>query len=159
MDLDNAHTRINIALIDSAIKRLEELKAKEMTMQLNGVRSEPIERQAKLHGEWAINAMRMLIDYLNGVYSVTDTASLTKALELEEKEPQFLELAEKYQEMCKEQEGLKKALAKAERAKKKSAKKPKKKKAKNNGELVCSTCGRVCKSKAGLARHFASCKG
>jgi topoisomerase IA-like protein len=176
MKLDSVHSCINQALTDRAIKLLVEYR----NLEGSNAAQEAKDRSKKA----AVEALQSIMDYLTGDFSILSTEDVKRATELEEKEPQFIAVAEHNQHLVNEIHLLKSRLAKAEGGskvdldgvKKKTTASTKKKKSKPKKATVakkkakkkaapkakknqCPKCGRKFKSGAGLARHKKSCKG
>jgi hypothetical protein len=174
MNLDETHSIIYQALADKAISALNEYRAVEASGQTPQVKSKMREK--------AVKSLRSITDYLDGEIGILPTASIMRAKELEEKEPQFIAVAEHNQALTKEllfhkdrwsrlvADGVvddttgiapkpKKTAKKKAAPKKKVVAKKKVKLPKKLGKLQCGKCLRKFKSGAGLARHLKSCKG
>ena len=172
------HSFINQALIDRAIGVLTEYRNVELS-------SADMRAKASARTK-AVKALQGAIDYLKGDYGILSMEDIKRAKELDEKEPQFIEVAEHNQNLTKELRLVKERLARANgeegelpkkfdppkkaKAKKKRGRPPKAnkaapKKAKKPGgkilvkNLSCPKCGRKFKNAAGLGRHKKACKG
>ena len=175
MDLDNMQSFLNEALTEKAIKTLTLYRDHEVSPATTP-RSKEVMRLR------AIQSLETVVTYLKGDYAIITTADARKAKELEEKEPQFIAVAEHNQQLTKELWILKDRWQrfhgdeenptppkKAEASKKKKSPKPavkqakkhvaKKKAAPKTKKLQCGKCQRIFKSAAGLTRHKHSCKG
>ena len=140
MNIDQMQSHINVALIDSTIKALTDLRSIEMAMKVMGERPKDAEHKSKLAAITAVNAMNAAMRYLRGDFSVADGPSMTRAQELMEKEPEFLAVAEENQRLKKELEKL--------RPLDPAYGKP----------FKCRYCKGNFKSKAALTRHMKKCK-
>jgi len=173
-NLDRMNNAINVALLDKCISDMHTAKKAEMSVGLTD--------QAKMASRReAINSMESAIKYLRGDVALLTTADAKRAQELEEKEPEFMQVAEENEKLRKTLEKLEKkygskpASKRAKKAEEKTTSKKKQKKAKPKNKakkpakkkkkiavkskLTCPKCGRDFKSKAGLGRHIKSCKG
>ena len=181
MKLNEMHSFINQALTDKAIAVLSEYRTIE-----NSNQPPPLKDVAR---KKTVASLRNIIDYLEGEFGILPMDSINRAKELEEKEPQFIAVAEHNQQLTKEiyilkerwtklvnagvvddktgratktSKKTKKKVAKKAAPKKKKAapkKKATKKKAGPTKKLQCPKCKMVFKNGAGLARHVKSCKG
>lgn len=164
MSLDKMQSFINQALTTEALTTLNKYREIEASSQPQQVKD--------AHRALAIKALESVVTYLRGDYGILDMTSIKRAKDLEEKEPQFIAVAEHNQKLTQELHLLKTKMAKSEPqggkvdldgVKRKltstSPKKKTKKKATKTSGFQCGKCGRKFKSRAGLGKHLLSCKG
>jgi hypothetical protein len=159
----NSKSLLDQALAKAGICLFQEYKAAEAADQLP-----PIKRKTQAR---IVDDLEYIVKLLKEGCEIISREEMARAKELEEKEPQFIAVAEHNQALMKELKLLKDRQAKGNemdldelKAKTQVGPKTKPTKKTSAGKISsktprCAQCGKTFKSNAGLARHVKSCKG